>query len=128
MDIFQKITTLNLPEDEYVIVGGGILVALGLLEWDDDIDICVTPEIFNSFKSQGWDERTWKDKQVLKHDVYDVGVGFGKWNLEELQDDAVKINGIQFISLNKLLVWKQEIGRPKDTQHIALINEHLARK
>jgi lysophospholipase L1-like esterase len=126
MNIFQKIKELNLPKDKFVIVGGGTLVALGLLEWDEDIDICVTPDIFDAYRSQGWRQEEWKGKVVLKHDIYDIGVGFAQWSLDDLRADALLINGMPFISLPKLLAWKQQMKRPKDLRHIALIREYLA--
>lgn len=125
MDIFEKVTELNLPKDAYIVVGGGTLVALGLVEWDDDIDLCVTPEVFDHFQAEGWQQEEWAGKPVLKHGVYDIGVGFGKWSLEELQTDALTVHDIPFISLKKLLEWKREMGRPKDLRHIELIEQYL---
>lgn len=125
MNIFDKINELHLPKDAYIVVGGGILVALGLLEWDEDIDICVTPEIFARYQSKGWQQEEWAGKPVLKDDVYDIGIGFGNWSLKDLQVDAMTINGTPFMSIEKLLQWKREMGRPKDLRHIELIERYL---
>jgi hypothetical protein len=125
--IFQHIRQLGLPDGQYVIVGGGLLVGLGLLAWDEDIDICVRQEDFDEFKMQGWQEESWQDKPVLKHGIYDIGVGFGKWTLEELLADALLIRGVAFISPAKLLEWKQEMNRPKDAEHIALLKKYIAK-
>lgn len=127
VDIFDKINELSLPRNAFVVVGGGVLVALGLLEWDEDVDLCVTPEIFEHFQTKGWRQEEWMGKLVLKHDVYDIGVGFGDWSLEDLQADAMTINDIPFMSLGKLLHWKQQMGRPKDLQHIERIEQFLQR-
>ncbi|HJQ08802.1 MAG TPA: hypothetical protein VJ836_04970 [Candidatus Saccharimonadales bacterium] len=125
MNIFDTINELNLPKDAYVVVGGGILVALGLLEWDEDVDICVAPEIFARFQAKGWRQEEWAGKPVLKHAAYDIGVGFGEWTLKDLQADAMIVNDIPFMSLQKLLQWKREMGRPKDLRHIELIEQYL---
>ncbi|MGD8373586.1 MAG: hypothetical protein PVI21_01885 [Candidatus Woesebacteria bacterium] len=125
MNIFDKISELNLPKNSYVVVGGGTLVALGLLDWDEDVDICVAPEIFELYKSNGWRQEKWGDKIVLKNDVYDVGVGFGDWTLADLLADSMLVNDIPFISLKKLLQWKQRMGRPKDLLHIELIKKYI---
>lgn len=125
MDIFQKTKELDLPKDEYVVVGGGILVALELLSWDDDIDITVTPQLFARYQAAGWRQEEWAGKPVLKHDVYDIGVGFGQWNLAELQADAMIIQDVPFMSLEKLLQWKRQMARPKDLRHITLIEQYL---
>lgn len=125
MNIFDKINELNLPQDAYVVVGGGILVALGLLEWDEDVDICVTPEIFAQFQAEGWRQEEWASKPVLKHDIYDIGVGFGKWSVKDLQADSMVIQEVPFMNIEKLLQWKREMGRPKDLRHIQLIERYL---
>jgi len=44
--IAQKIAELGLPKGSFVVVAGSMLVALGLLKWDGDIDIAVSPETF----------------------------------------------------------------------------------
>ena len=109
-----------------IVVGGCTLVALGPLEEDGDIDICVTPEIFAIYKVKGWrQEEGFGGKPVLKHDIYDIGVGFGQWSLEDLQTDALTINSIPFMSIEKLLQWKRKARRPKDLQHIRLIEQYL---
>nr|AIA13709.1 Unknown Function [uncultured bacterium] len=123
--IFQKIRQLDMPEVAYVVVGGGVLVGLGLLPWDEDIDICVSEELFESFRVQDWEEQEWQGKPVLKHDVYDIGIGFGAWSLEDLRADALFIRGIPFMSPAKLLEWKRQMNRPKDLPHIALLEKYL---
>jgi hypothetical protein len=127
MDIFQKAKALGLPGNRYVIVGGGILAALGLLAWDGDVDVCVAPETFKGFAAGNWHQESWRGKPVLKHDVYDMGVGFGEWSLQDLLADCLIIDEVPFISLSKLLTWKREVGRPKDLRHIALIEDYLKR-
>jgi hypothetical protein len=124
-NLFEEINRLDLNTDDYVIVGGAVLVALGLLEWDGDIDVCVKPEIYDAFKASGWREEIWQNKMVLKSDAYDVGVGFGEWSIQDLKEDALLINNVSFISLVKLREWKVQQSRPKDLEHIKLINNYL---
>lgn len=126
MNIFQKINKLDIPKDEYVVVGGGVLVALGLLEWDEDIDMTVSERLFTQLKNEDWKTEYFGDKEVLKKDIYDVGIGFGNWSLEDLQQDAIIINGISFISLEKILEWKRQMDRPKDQQHIKIVLDYLS--
>lgn len=67
-----------MPKDKYVVVGGGVLVALGLLEWDEDVDLSVDEATFARFQTEGWRQESWAGKPVLKRDMYDIGVGFGR--------------------------------------------------
>lgn len=126
--LFDKVRELGLETDQYVVIAGSVLVAVGLLEWDEDIDMAVSPEVFERFKKEGWKQDTWNDKQVLKHDIYDIGVGSGEWGLEELQADAMWIEGIPFMSLEKLMIRKKLQARPKDLRHVELIEAYLAKQ
>lgn len=123
--IFQKMRQLGLPDGQYVVVGGGVLVALGLLAWDDDIDVTVTQEAFDGFKNEGWPEEAYEDTMVIKNDIFDIGTRFGPWTLEELLADAMVIRGVAFMSPAKLLEWKQAANRPKDAEHIVLLKKYL---
>jgi hypothetical protein len=126
MNIFQKIDELNLPKGHYVVVGGGVLAALSLLEWNDDIDMCVTPEIFAELCARGWRQEDGSGKPLVRHDIYDIGVGFGDWSLDDLLADAVWINDIPFMNPEKLLEWKRQAARSKDMPHIKLIEKYLS--
>lgn len=125
MNIFEKTKELGLPKDDFVIVGGGVLTALGLVKWDNDIDMAVTPEIFESFKGEGWERYERGGKELLRHDVYDIGVDFGEWDLNDLKQDAFQVEGVSFMSLQKLLEWKREAGRDKDHEHIRIIEAYM---
>lgn len=125
-NVFEKIKDLNIPYGKYVVVGGVTLVAHGIREWNDDIDIdlAVSPEIFEDFANRGWLQIQEPTKTVMRHGVYDMGVGFGEWSLDELLADALIIEGIPFINLNKLAAWKRQRNLPRDRHHIEIIEQH----
>lgn len=125
MNIFEKTRELGLSEDDFVVVGGGVLTALGLVKWDNDIDMAVTPEVFESFRNQGWEQYEREGKGLLRHDVYDIGVDFGEWDLNDLKQDAFQLEGILFMSLQKLHTWKREASRDKDHEHIQIIEAYM---
>ena len=127
-NIIDLVKVLNLPQNQYVVVGGSLLVVLGLLEWDDDIDIAVSPEVFRYLKKQGWRQAKWHGKELLRKDVYEVGVSFGQWSLKQLLSDAHWLDGVPFISLDKLKQWKTEVGREKDLRHVRLIEQYQSEK
>ena len=127
MDIFEEVRKLGLPKGSYVVVGGGHLVALGILEWDEDVDLAVSPETFETFKVRGWEQERFGDKPIIKHGIYDVGVRYGEWDLKALLKDAVWIQDIPFVNLDKLRQWKTNKARPKDFEHLKLLDEYLAR-
>jgi hypothetical protein len=126
VNITQKVTELHLPEKQFVVVGSGALVIRNLIDNGDDIDLAVSVEVYESLKSQGWTEEPGHGgKPVLRHEIYDVGIGYGEWSLEELLEDTFVVDGVPFMSLEKVLLWKKSAGRDKDLAHIRLIEEYL---
>lgn len=53
MDIFYEVEKLNLRKNEFVVLGSGILAALGIRN-ADDIDLLIQPELFEKLKKEGW--------------------------------------------------------------------------
>lgn len=65
-NLLKLINELNLPRDEYYILGGGSLVMYGLREKTSDIDLCVSTELFNELKQQ----YNLKDAEKNKYGFY----------------------------------------------------------
>ncbi|MDP1624872.1 MAG: hypothetical protein Q8L64_03800 [bacterium] len=134
MNVIESVKKLNFPSDEYIVVGTGIMAVLGLKE-SHDIDIVVSPRLFELSKSNGWLETpyTYPDKigQIyLKKDDMELylDVNCGQFNptLNELLSRKEVFDDINFISFGDLLRFKKEYNRPKDAKDIALIEKHLA--
>ena len=126
MDILDSIKKLALPESQFVVVGSVPLAMLGIIPETSDIDLAVSPKLYDFLKKSGWQEFDGREgKPVLRRDSYDVGVGYGEWNLQALLEDAFFVDGIAFTSLDKLLIWKKASGRQKDMEHIKLIESYL---
>ena len=52
VDIFKKLKELNFPQGEYVVVGGAV-TAHGIRE-SKDLDILVTPTLYQQLQKQGY--------------------------------------------------------------------------
>jgi len=52
MDIFKKLKELNLPEGKYVVIGSGLLAALGLRE-ANDLDLLVSADLLAGLIKSG---------------------------------------------------------------------------
>ena len=101
------------------------MVALGLAQGDNDVDLTVTPVIFNRFKYEGWKQEFYGDEPVLKHGIYDIGAQFYKWKVEDLLEDALWVEDVPFISLTKLLEWKRHMMRNSDIPQLKIIEDYL---
>lgn len=130
MNIFEDVKFLNLPIGEYAVVGGGVLAAHGLRE-HRDVDLVVTKNLYNHLRAIGWSVA--EDKlNVLRMEKYEADSNF-HW--KEYQPDITKlikeadiINGIPFVKLQELLIFKKNLGRKKDLEDIKLIEEYLIKR
>ncbi|MES2060152.1 MAG: hypothetical protein V4438_03915, partial [Patescibacteria group bacterium] len=63
--IFDAVKKLNLPLGKYAVVGGGVLAAHGLRQYND-VDFVVTPELYEELKQDGWENAPDKEGVVQK--------------------------------------------------------------
>lgn len=130
MNIFEEIKKLNLPLDQYVVVGSGPMVARGIRDFKD-IDILVTEDTFEQLsQEEEWKTSTGEDgRRVLKKDVFEVDRVLWCKDYQPDTNDLIKnsevINGIPFLQLSELIKFKKTLSREKDLKDIELINEYL---
>ena len=135
MNIFEEVEKLHFPKDEFMVLGSGILDALGIREVGD-VDLLIKPELFERLKLEGWKyeviEIEGRPRDMLSKGVVEAYKDFwwegGAFNPEEGIARAEKINGIFFIPLKTLLEVKKAMGREKDIKDVALIEEYLNSK
>ena len=133
MDIFTRIKELGFLSGQYIVVGSGILAAKRIRE-TNDLDIVVTPELFEKCKSEGWEVHSWVKEGIPGKDwlrkgdveVYSqLSRKTGGISARELLENAEVIDEVPFITLECLIDFKREYGRPKDFEDIRLIEEYL---
>lgn len=132
MDIFKKLQELNFPPGEYVVAGGA-MAAHGIRE-AHDLDILVTPNLYQKLLGQGFEkcqcEQCLKnDRIMLKKDNVDILPNYILGNYIGDTSTLIKtadiIKGFPFIKLSELVKFKKELGRQKDFDDIKLIEEYL---
>ena len=120
-NLLKLINELNLPRDEYYILGGGSLVMYGLREKTSDIDLCVSTELFNELKQQ----YNLKDAEKNKYGFYQI---------DEITEVVPKdkkdflydvIDGYQVEQLVSILNFKKKRNLPKDQNDIKSIDDYL---
>jgi len=131
MSIVKKIKKLNLPNDQYVVAGSGLLDALGIRE-ASDIDIAVTNKLFKKLK------HTNNYKVVIKYNKEflvntEIGIDIIKeisWEqyttttLEAISS-AIYIEDIPFLNFEEFIKFKEALGRQKDFRDIKLLENYL---
>ena len=133
MTIFERVKALKFPNEHYVVVGSGVMDAKGIRE-AKDLDIIVTPELFNACLKDGWELKPWTKKEVpgepwLHKKSVDLMINLHYRGQPLLAQDLIRegeiIEGVCFVKLEQLLVFKREYGRPKDFEDIKLIEAFL---
>lgn len=128
MTIVERFLALGLPADQCVVIGSGVLDALGLRS-SGDIDLVVTTQLFRELQQSG----TWQSEQrhgetvLLKGDA-EAWLSWGSEgepNFSILQADGVTINGVTFAHPQFVLGQKRETGRQKDINDVQLLEEYL---
>jgi len=136
VNVLEALVQIGLTEQNSVVIGSGILGALGIRE-SHDIDLVVTPQAYARLGDSGQFKPVTghHDSQLLADDVFEIGPSwsvFGRdHTYEDLLPESVVIGGVRYLTLNFLLRVKEswlhdEPVRPKDIYDVALIKDYLA--
>lgn len=130
--VIGRIKALGLPQGSFVVIGSGILAALGIRQ-TSDIDLAADGATYEMLaaESREWtEEDTGHGLRLMSSDgVIEVWRDWspapsGDWSVEELLRDAVVIDGVAFVSLERVRRWKLWRGREKDLRDVALIDAY----
>ncbi|MEK7642740.1 MAG: YdcF family protein [Patescibacteria group bacterium] len=131
-EIISKVKELNLPKGEYVVFGSAPMAMAGIRE-AGDIDLLVSPEVFESLRKAEWKqiEKSVNDKPL----TYDCFEAHDNWDftlykptLKDLLKTATWIEDTPFASLEEVHKWKLASGRPKDLTDIELIEKFYKKR
>jgi hypothetical protein len=126
--VLSELKSFPLAKDSYIVVGSGILDALGIRR-ANDIDIVTPPDVFEELRRQGWEPTNHPDRESLNHGEFEAYLGWdnpgGQPNFDDLTASRTVIDGFNFVSLERVMKWKEEHARPKDLADIKLIKELL---
>jgi hypothetical protein len=121
-NIAERVKALQLPLDQIVVIGSGLLDVLGLRD-SGDVDLVVTTELFDELRAtELYDEEEKYGDTVLLKDDLEI---WRDWSKElpfaTLQQSAVIINDIQFVNPKILIEMKRRRGSEKDLHDIQLL-------
>jgi len=124
------VKSLDLAPCTFIVVGSGILAALELRDVGD-VDVIVTPEIFQRFEDDpSWQRKYFDDgTYYLICGVFEVGLSWdshdGSPNLADLKSNEHVVDEIPFVAPARLLTWKEKMSRPKDQADIQTLRDYL---
>ncbi len=127
MSIVDRVRQLDLPLEEVIVIGSGLLDVLNLRA-AGDIDLLVTEALFQSLKLD--DSYTYGvrsgSKYLLQNDVEiwtDWGDALPDYSAAISQ--CVIIQGVAFLDPQALIREKQRMGREKDYRDIRLLEDFM---
>ncbi len=129
MDIPKKISDLGLQRGHYIVIGSGVMGALNLRPIND-IDLVVNPNKYAELKNRDCVEKVHDDEtRELLFGVYGIKTSWDSPNsgdnLQELLSDSIEIEGVAYISPQRLLRWKKRMKRAKDKKDILFLEKFL---
>ena len=130
----NKVKALDLPLDQIIVIGSGILDQLGIRP-ASDIDLAASSDLMKklSEESSDWikkfddNQRFYFVKDDGSAEVWDGWEFDGQAvSYDGLLDCVVEYDGVRFVNLEFLSQWKKWRSREKDTQDVKLIDEWRA--
>ena len=132
-EFITAVAELGLQTRDYIVVGSGVLAALGIRS-AKDVDLIVSETVFHRFERTGeWQRKDFNDgTYYLVKDIYEVGLDWDSQtltpNLMDLKRSETIVDGIPFVSLERLRRWKIWKNIPKHLADLALIDDYLTNK
>lgn len=127
MKFSDHIKALNLPLDQIVVIGSGLLDQWGL-RTAEDIDLVVTSEVLAVARASGeYDCGVRGTDSYCRKKALELWSNWGEdWPYERLVETAVVEDGVRFVAPNILVAKKRERGSDKDLRDIALLEAYDA--
>lgn len=129
MAIIERVRMLQLPPEEFVVIGSGVLDALDLRE-SDDIDLAVSDTLFDQLKRHGWQSEYKEGEEYLVDGHAEAWHGWSggppHYSFDELYADSLVVDGIHFANPRFVIGWKRQRSAPKDLTDIHLLEGYLA--
>lgn len=120
-ELIKLVDSLNWPKEEFYILGSGSLVMFGIREKANDLDLCISEELFETIKNRIDLNKKNKCGFYPVTDIVEVVVN-KKTDFEyELKD------GYQVERLEKILNFKINRNLPKDKVDIERMKAYLSK-
>ena len=120
-ELLKLVESLNMPKDEYYILGGGSLVMFGIKDKTADLDLCISEELFDRLKEEyGIDEKDKNDCGFYQISDFIEVIPNPKQDFT-----CEEIEGYQVEELKRILEFKKKRNATKDQPYIEKIARYL---
>jgi len=129
-EALEMLQAIDLPIGDYAVFGSGPLLVRGIISDVSDVDVIS--------RGRAW-ERAQAEGDLVHLEEHDITVaGFfggrvtvgpawaiGNVDIDDAIDTAESIAGIPYVRLELVVAYKQIAGRPKDLEHLRLLQTWL---
>lgn len=119
--IIREVTALGFPPSTVLVHASAALVLHGLLGTARDIDLAASPAGWQHALTLGNPVRATVDELITPASDIEVFSGWLGDDVTPLLERAVPIAGLSVASLADVLSFKRRLNRPKDQEHIRLL-------
>lgn len=120
-ELLKLVDSLNLPKTEYYILSSGSMLLYGLREVANDLDLCVSNELFEQLKEKYNLHESDKNEYGFYHISQNIEiVPNSKENFKMEYKDGYPVE-----SLKTVLAFKEKRNAPKDQKDIENIRKYL---
>ena len=120
-ELLKLLESLDIPKDEYYILGGGSLVMFGIKDTTADLDLCVSEELFTRLK----EAYKLEEKDKNECGFYRISDLIEVISKPKEKFTMEKIDGYNVEELNRILAFKKKRNAPKDQPYIEKITKYL---
>lgn len=121
-ELKKVVDSLHLPAGEFYILSGGALLLYGFREETDDLDLCVSTELFEHLCKTR--TMTLEEKENICP-IYLIDGQVECIVKNKADFDCEEVEGYFVESLAKILAFKKQRNLPKDASDIAKIEVYL---
>jgi hypothetical protein len=129
MNLFEEVKSLDLPIEQYTVVGSAAMAARGIRE-PKDIDILVTPELYEKLKETWVVKQVRPDFEVVEKGLVEaspimVTIANYDPDIYQVIKNSEIIDGVAFSSIQDVIDFKRAMGREKDLKDVDLMLKYL---
>lgn len=124
-DVRRLVSELRLPAGDFALHGSGPLLAYGLVEEINDLDIVSRGAAWRYALTLAPAEHGRLDDVVRPLPGVEIFNGWLGDDADELIDGSRPVGDLPCVSLDAVLAFKRRLARPKDEAHIRLIEHYL---
>src|SRR5579864_4636766 len=110
--LFQKLLSLNLPPEDFAVFGSGPMFVHGLRAAIADLNVIARGKAWQQAHALGEEQvaHSGLGKAILPKAADGIQIynawGPGTWTADDLIDTSEIIDGIRFVTLDKVAYWK----------------------